>query len=325
MDGDGSGYSQGREMLNFGAVARSTQAYTANDEDLSMSRVGLILLGLILSLPLRAEVVVTDEAGQEVALPQPAQRIVSLAPHITEQLFAIGAGPQVVGVVAFSNYPEEAKSIPSVGGYGNVDLEALVQLKPDLVVGWEGGNDARLLEKLEQLGLKLYRSAPVHLPDIAVGLRNLGKLTGHTDKGLAQATLFTARMEQLRKMNQGKRPLRVFYQIWNRPIMTVNGDHLISDVIRLCGGENVFDDMTTLTPTVSEEAVISANPELIITSGMAEERPEWLDEWRKWTTIKAVRNGELRSIPPDLLQRATPRLLEGAAQMCVFIKDAKRK
>jgi iron complex transport system substrate-binding protein len=325
MDGDGSGYSRAMEMLNFGAVVLSTQAYTENDEALSMSRVGLILLGLILSLPLRAEVVVTDETGHEVVLMQPAQRIVSLAPHITEQLFAVGAGPQVVGVVAFSNYPEAAKQIPSVGGYGNVDLEALLQLKPDLVVGWEGGNDGRLLEKLEELGLKLYRSAPVHLPDIATGLRNLGKLSGHTDKGLAQATIFTSRLEQLHKMNQGKPPLRVFYQIWNRPLMTVSGDHLISDVIRLCGGENVFDDMTTLTPTISEEAVITANPELIIAIGMAEERPEWLDEWRKWKTIKAVRNGELRSIPPDLLQRATPRLLEGATQMCALIKEAKRK
>ncbi len=293
----------------------------------SVSRNALFFAGalLLLSLPLRAEVIeVTDEAGRAVILTQPAQRIVSLAPHITEQLYAVGAGPQMVGAVAYSNYPEAAKKLPRVGGYGNIDLEALLQLKPDLVVGWEGGNDSRLLEKIEELGLKLYRSAPHHLPDIAVGLRNLGRLTGHADKGVAQAAAFTATLEQLRKSNLGKPPLRVFYQIWNRPLMTVNGQHLISDVITLCGGENVFADLTALTPTISDEAVITANPQLIIASGMAEERPEWLDEWRNWNSIKAVRNGELRSIPPDLLQRATPRLLQGAKQMCVFIKDAKR-
>lgn len=293
----------------------------------SVSRFTLFFAGilLLLSLPLRAEVIeVTDEAGRAVILPQPAQRIVSLAPHITEQLFAVGAGPQMVGAVAYSNYPEAAKKLPRVGGYGNIDLEAVLLLKPDLVVGWEGGNDSRLLEKLEELGLKVYRSAPRHLPDIATGLRNLGRLTGHADKGIAEAASFTTTMEQLRKTNLGKPPLRVFYQIWNRPLMTVNGQHLISDVITLCGGENVFADLSALTPTISEEAVIAANPELIIASGMAEERPEWLDDWRNWTSIKAVRNGELRSISPDLLQRATPRLLQGAKQMCVFIKDAKR-
>ncbi len=290
-----------------------------------MSRFGLILLGLFMSLPLRAAITVTDEVGLEVVLAQPAQRIVSLAPHVTEQLFAVGAGAQVVGVVAFSNYPEVAKKLPSVGGYGNVDLEALLQLNPDLVVGWESGNDKRLLEKLEELGLKVYRSEPRRLQDIAVELRNLGKLTGHPDKGIAQATAFTASLEQLRKTSLGRPPLKVFYQIWNRPLMTVNGTHLISDVIRLCGGENVFADLTALTPTISEEAVIAADPDVIIASGMAEERPEWLDEWKKWDSLKAVRNSGLRFIPPDLLQRATPRLLQGATQMCAIIKAVRKE
>lgn len=291
-----------------------------------MSRIVVLVSILLVSLSLRAETIeVTDETGHAVILMQPAQRIVSLAPHITEQLYAVGAGPQMVGAVAYSNYPEAAKKLPRVGGYGNIDLEALLLLKPDLVVGWEGGNDTRLLEKLEELGLKLYRSAPRHLPDIAMGLRNLGKLTGHADKGIAQAALFSSTLDQLRKTNLGKSPLRVFYQIWNRPLMTVNGEHLISDVITLCGGENVFADLSALTPTISEEAVIVVDPDMIIASGMAEERPEWLDDWRKWDKLKAVRNGELRFIPPDLLQRATPRLLLGAKEMCTLIKDVKRK
>jgi len=290
-----------------------------------MSRIIISLLVLLVSLPLRAEVSVIDDSGEQVKLAQPAQRIVSLAPHITEQLYAVGAGAQLVGAVEFSNYPEAAKRLPRVGGYSRIDLEAVLRLKPDLVVGWPSGNDGQMLERLEEIGFSVYRSEPKHLEDIAREMLKLGILTGHAQQGTAQAAAFEAEVKRLGSMNRGKPPLKVFYEIWNRPLMTVNDTHLISDVIRLCGGENVFADLTGLTPTISEEAVIAADPDLIIASGMDEARPEWLDEWRRWGSLKAVRNEELHFIPPDLLQRATPRLLQGAAQMCVIIKDAKRQ
>ncbi len=278
-----------------------------------------LLLG---SFPLQAEITVQDDTGQQIVLPQPAKRIISLAPHITEQLYAIGAGEQLVGAVDYSNYPEGAKQLPRVGGYSRLDLETILSLRPDLIVGWSSGNDPRQLERLEQLGMTVYRSEPRELKDIAVSMQRLGILSGHKDKGAEQAKQFMQTLVRLAEINRGKQPLRVFYQIWNRPLMTINGEHLISDVIHLCGGENVFAKLETLTPTVSGEAVIAADPDLIVASGMAEERPEWLDEWRRWSRLKAVRNGQLYFIPPDLMQRATPRQLLGAEQLCTMIHRA---
>jgi iron complex transport system substrate-binding protein len=130
-------------------------------------------------------------------------------------------------------------------------------------------------------------------------------------------------LKRLAEINRGKPRLRVFYQIWNRPLMTVNGKHLISDVIKLCGGENVFADLPALTPTISGEAVIAADPDIIVASGMADERPEWLEQWRRWNRLKAVRNNQLQFIPPDLIQRATPRLLQGAELLCNMIHSAR--
>jgi iron complex transport system substrate-binding protein len=280
----------------------------------------LLLLG---SLPLRAELAVTDDSGRELQLARPAQRIISLAPHITEQLYAVGSGAELVGAVEYSDYPEAAKRLPRVGGYSRLDLEAILALRPDLVVGWLSGNDNRQLERLEQLGIPVYRSEPRELADIASGLRRLGILSGHREEAAARADGFEQTLAQLRAAHHGQRPVRVFYQIWNRPLMTINGAHLISDVIRLCGGENVFAGLPALTPVVSEEAVIAVDPDIIIASGMGEARPEWLDEWRRWQGLRAVRNGRLRFIPPDLLQRATPRLLQGAERLCRMLEQAR--
>lgn len=285
----------------------------------------LLMIALTLSLPLRAEVSVQDDAERTVTLPQPAQRIISLAPHITEQLYAVGAGGQLVGAVDYSNYPEAASKLPRVGGYSRLDLEAILALQPDLVVGWKSGNDARQLERLGQLGIKVYLSEPRELADIASSLRRLGILSGHREQGEAQAGHFIQTLKRLSAMNRDRPTVRVFYQIWNRPLMTINGEHLISDVIRLCGGVNVFAEQPALTPTISEEAVIAADPDIIVASGMGEARPEWLDEWRRWSRLKAVRNNQLQFIPPDLLQRATPRLLQGAERLCTMIHRLPQK
>lgn len=286
-----------------------------------LSRPFFIFL-LLISLPLRAEIAVEDDAAREVVLSKPAQRIISLAPHITEQLYAVGAGKQLVGAVDYSDYPEAAKKLPRVGGYSRLDLEAILALRPDLVVGWKSGNDSRQLERLQELGITLYLSEPKALADIAESMRRLATLSGHAEEGEAQAEHFMRTLKRLAAMNRDQPRLRVFYQIWDRPLMTINGEHLISDVIRLCGGENIFAELPALTPKVSTEAVIAADPDMIIASGMAEERPEWLDEWHRWKSLRAVRKGQLKFIPPDLIQRATPRLLQGAEQMCRMFHEA---
>jgi iron complex transport system substrate-binding protein len=254
-----------------------------------------------------------------VILNGPAQRIISLAPHVTEQLFAIGAGGRIVGAVDYSDYPEAATAIPRVGGYSRLDLEQILALKPDLIVGWQSGNNSQQLERLEALGLSVYRSEPRRLDDIASGMERLGRLTGNENNANNEATHFRQQVEQLRSAAQGRAPRTLFYQIWDRPLMTVNGEHLINEVITLCGGRNIFAALPLLTPKVSTEAVIAADPEVIIASGMGAERPEWLDDWRRWPQLRAVKNRHLYVINPNLIQRATPRLLDGVAQMCRFI------
>lgn len=271
------------------------------------------------SLPLQAEVTVQDDAGRNVHIPQAATRIVSLAPHLTEQLFAIGAGEKIVGAVDYSDYPEAAKAIPRVGGYSRLDLERILVLKPDLVVAWQSGNDARAVERLQDLGLTVYVSEPRHLPDIADSMVRLGTLAGVPEKGRQQAEAFRQHLDALRHQFQGEIKRTVFYQIWNQPLMTVSGRHLINDVITLCGGRNIFADLEVLTPNVSLEAVLAANPEVIIASGMGKERPEWLNEWKRWPHLSAVKNSRLFVIDPNIIQRATPRLLLGAEKMCGFL------
>jgi len=283
-----------------------------------MSRLFSLLLIVLLPFSLQA-LEVQDDSGKRITIGQPAMRVISLAPHVTEQLFAIGAGGLIVGAVDYSDYPEAAKAIPRVGGYSRLDLERILALRPDLVVGWQSGNSSQQLERLEELGLILYRSEPRHLEDIASGMERLGMLTGNQGAAQTQATRLRQRVAVLRTAAQGRAPRTLFYQIWNRPLMTVNGEHLINEVITLCGGRNIFAELPVLTPKVSEEAVIAADPEVIIASGMGTERPEWLDDWRKWPQLQAVKNSALYSIDPNIIQRATPRLLDGAEVMCGLI------
>lgn len=284
----------------------------------------LMLLALFCcSLPLQAAVTVQDDTGRSVTLPQPATRIVSLAPHLTEQLFAIGAGEKIVGAVDYSDYPEAARAIPRVGGYSRLDLERILALKPDLVVGWQSGNDARAIERLQGLGLVVYLSEPRRLPDIADGMGRLGVLVGRPVEGGQQAEAFRRQIELLHQQYAQQQKRTVFYQIWNRPLMTINGQHLINDVITLCGGRNIFAEVEALTPRVSLEAVLAADPEVIIASGMGKERPEWLDEWKQWPQLRAVKAGQLFVIDPNIIQRATPRLLLGAEQMCRLLHPAQ--
>lgn len=286
---------------------------------------GWLLLALAVPLMAQAAVSVTDDAGRTVTLARPAQRIVSLAPHATEMLFAVGAGPRLVGVVQHSDYPEEAKKLPRIGSYNQFDLEAIVALHPDLVIGWKSGNSAAQLERLQKLGLPLFLSEPRHLADVASTMDRLGILAG-TDRQAEQATRdFRRRLAYLQAAYSKRPRLRTFYQVWNRPLMTVNGEHLISDVMRLCGAQNVFASLPALTPTVGEEAVLAADPEVIIASGMDQARPEWLDDWRRWPRMKAVKAGNLYFVPPDIIQRPSPRIVEGAERMCAAVENARRK
>lgn len=284
------------------------------------------LLALLLSFSAAyGEIRVHDDAGREVRLPAPARRIVSLAPHISETLFAAGAGERLVGVVDYSDYPPAAKKLPRIGSYERVDLERLLALKPDLVVAWQSGTPAALVDKLRQLGLPVYLSQPDRLDDIASDLERFGRLAGTTPVAAAAAARFRTRLAGLRSTNAGQPPLRVFYQVWHQPLMTVAGRQIIGDVIRLCGGENIFGSLSALAPAVGIEAVLAAQPEVIVAAGMGDARPDWLDDWKKWPRLPAVAQGNLFHLHPDLMHRHTPRLLDGAELMCGFFAQARQR
>ena len=270
-----------------------------------------------------AEIQVEDSLGRKLVLEQPATRVVSLAPHMTEVVFAAGAGEQLIGAVSYSDYPEAAKEIPRVGSYDNVSYETLVALNPDLVLAWRSGNGDEVIARLEALGLTVYVGESKTLEDVAGSLRAVGALTGYDATAEGEAQSFLQQLSHLRATYSTKREVSVYYQIWNEPLMTLNGDHLISDVVRLCGGRNVFADSPVLVARISVESVIRADPQVIIASGMDKARPEWLDDWRVWTSMTAVKNDQLYFVPPDLLQRHTPRIIEGATMMCEELQLAR--
>ena len=289
-----------------------------------MKRLCLPALLALVCLPAQAGIVVTDAGGTDIRLAAPARRIVSLAPYITELLFAAGAGNRLVGTVDYSDYPPAARALPRVGGH-SLDLEAIVALKPDLVIAWESGSANAAVSRLRSMGLTVHLSQPNRIGDIAGELESIGRLAGTEATANAAAKAFRERHAGLAARYSRRPPVAVFYQIWKQPLMTVNGKQIISDAIRLCGGRNVFSHLPVLAPTVTVEAVIAANPEVIVASGMGEARPEWLDDWRRWNTLAAVAGDNLYFVPPDLIQRHTPRILDGAEKLCADLESARGK
>jgi iron complex transport system substrate-binding protein len=272
-----------------------------------------------------AELVFKDDTDREVRLKAPAKRIVTLAPHATEMLYAAGAGDRLIGTVDFSDYPPAAKKVARIGSYDRFDLEAISALKPDLIIAWESGNPAAQVDKLKALGLTVYVSQPNRMEDVAGQLERIGQLAGTESTAKAAAAQFRQRLETLHRNNAGKPKVRVFYQIWKAPLMTVGGPQIISSAIRLCGGENVFGHLTQMAPTVSVEAVLAADPEAIVATGMGDARPDWLNDWNKWPRMTAVKRGNLFHIHPDLMQRHTPRILDGAEQLCADLDVARSR
>ncbi len=292
-----------------------------------MKRLAALLCGACLqAAPAAAQagIEVVDDTGRGVVLERPAERIVSLAPHVTELLFAAGAGDRLVAAVTFSDYPAPARDLPRVGSYDRIDVERVLAHDPDLVVGWASGNPDASLARLRDLGLTLYVTEPRALETIASNLERLGRLAGTPETAAAAARRFRARYRALRERFADRPPLTVFYEIWNDPLMTVNGEHLISAIIRGCGGRNAFDDLPAIAPRISIEAVLARDPDVIVASGVDDERPGWLDEWQRWPQLTAVQRSHLYFIPPGILQRHTPRVLEGMEHLCRALEDARR-
>ncbi len=255
--------------------------------------------------------------------PLAQERIISLAPHITEILFAVGAGDEIIGAVEYSDYPEAANQITRIGNSSQLSYEVILSMQPTLVVAWQSGNGQEEIHRLEELGLKVYSYEPETLEDVAESLRVIGSLSGHTEEGAKQADAFHTRLRRLRAQYAESELVRVYYQLGNEPQMTLNGTHLVSDVIQLCGGENVFTDAIPLVPRVSVESVVRANPEAIVTATSNALKPDWLDDWLDWPTLDAAANQHLYAVNADFMHRHSPRILDGAEQLCAILEEVR--
>ena len=282
-----------------------------------------VAVALALAGPSRADPVsVIDGTGATVRLSAPARRIVSLAPSATELLYAAGALDRVVAVTDPADWPPEAAQRPRVGDARALDLERIVSLAPDLAVAWPYVAPAQI-ERLQALGIPVYRTDP-HTPDaIALDIERLGALAGTAGVAGPAAARFRSRMAALRQRGQGTTAIRVFYEIWHQPLYTIGGAHLISAAIELCGGENVFRALSLPAPSVSIEAVLAARPSAIIAGTDGAIRPAWLDEWRRWPDLPAVRADNFFVVDANLLHRAGPRFVDGAESLCAVINRAR--
>ena len=273
----------------------------------------------------RAQVCVTDDADRQVCLEQPANRIIALSPGATELLFAAGAGEQVVGAVSFSDYPPAAEKLPRVGSYKRLDLEAVLALKPDLIIAWRSGNPMEQVERLQAMGVPVYHSEPRRFDDISTTLERLAVLAGTEAVGQGAADALRSGMDSLRHRYAEAAPVTVFYQVWEEPLMTVNNDHLISEAIEICGGVNVFGELASLAPKISREAVLAKDPEVIIAGGMGEDDPAWLDPWKQFSSLRAVQQDNLFFVAPSILQRPTPQMLAGTRTLCSHLDTVRAR
>lgn len=265
----------------------------------------------------------TDDSGTTLIFVTPPQRIISLAPNLTELAYAAGLGDKLVAVTAYSDHPPEAKKLPLVGDAFRLDWERLLALKSDLILGWQSGLSARDRAMFRKLGLRLLVLEPRHLDDIPKALRLLGEVGGTGEVAEASAREFEGQRDGLRLQYAARAPMRAYFQIADAPLLTVNGDHIISDVLRLCGAENVFTTAPLLTPTISAEALLAARPDILF--ALAETPRQMEDVLRTWRTLPlpAINRQRYGFVESDLMSRASPRILQGAAKVCQQISAAR--
>ena len=273
----------------------------------------------------QAAISVKDDGGNTVTLSKPAQRIISLAPHATELIFAAGGGDRIVGTVGYSDYPATALKIPRVGSHQQIDVERIIALKPDLLVVWLHGNSERQLEHVRKLGIPFYFSEPKKLADIPTSIERLGMLMGTEQQANKVAAAERTELARLTEQYRNRPTVRMFYQVWGKPVYTLNGGNIMSDVIRLCGGENVFANLAIPAPVVTTEAVLLENPEVMMTGDRQAEKSGGLEIWKQYKNLLAVKNDNLFSVDADLVNRAGPRLIEGAVMVCEKLELARSR
>jgi len=281
-----------------------------------------VLAGLLVIQISEADISLPQANGETLVLPGPAQRIITLAPNLAEILFAAGAGERLKAVVEYSNFPEQVLDIQRVGDAFRIDLERIVALEPDLVIAWSSGNPQSALKKLEQLGIKVWQIEITRPEQIAEAVENMSIATGMENVGKAEAKRLISELERLKSNNLNKAPVRYFYQVASHPLYTINGQHIISRGLELCGGQNVFSSLPALAPQVSHESVILADPKVLI-SAQDREKQRALEIWNDWPHLQAVAHGNIFYLPADQISQATPRFLDSIALACRFLDDVR--
>jgi len=285
----------------------------------------LLLLSVNAKAEAEAERCVVDDMERLLCLDEAAQSIVTLSPGMAELMFAAGGGEQIVGTTSFSDYPEAADDIPRIGSFKRLDLEAVLARDPDLIIAWITGNPTEQVLKLEELGLPVYWGEQREFEDVASTMRRFGTLAGSEAIANERADAFESRLRELAEQYQDADPVEVFYQIWDDPIMTINGEHLISRAIAVCNGQTLFSELERLTPRLDTESILDADPEAIIAGGMGENDPSWLEHWKQFENMKAVARDQLYFVPPSTLQRPTPRILDGIERVCHHLDEVRER
>lgn len=286
--------------------------------------VSTLCLFFLVVFPARAGIVLDQADGSELVFEQPARKVITLAPNLAELMFAAGAGDLVVATVEYSDYPKCAATLPRIGDAFRFDLERIVSIKPDLVIGWQSGNPEAALNNLEDLGLRVWRTEIRNPEGIAEVMEQMGRATGRTVAGRHPSNEFRERLARLRTENAGKSRLRYFYQVAERPLFTINGDHLISQGLSVCGAENVFGSLPALAPQISHEAVLLADPDVLVAPRLPDQ-PDPLMAWRSWPRLRAVQSNFLVYLPADQISRATPRLLDSIELACTLLDGFRSK
>jgi iron complex transport system substrate-binding protein len=287
-----------------------------------MRRLAVLAATLVVTCAAAAEIRVTDDRGRALVLPQPATRIVTLSPHLAEIAFAAGAGAKVVGVSAYTDFPPAAARLPIVSDHGKVNFEEVARLKPDLALMWASGNRAPDFDRLEARGVPVFATEARRPEDIVRILRQVGQLAGTEGAADAAARELEAGFAGLRERYRGRALVRVFYEIWPEPLMTVNGQHLISHLVEMCGGQNVFAGAAPLTPTISREQVLAADPDAIVIAAPAPRAAGRIAFWRG-SQLRAGREGKVYAVDPAAAHRMSPRIIDGGTELCETLARAR--
>ena len=260
---------------------------------------------------------VKDATGQLITLEKPAQRIITLSPHSVENVYSAGGFEKIVATSTYSTYPPQAKQLPIIGSYQTFDYERIASFQPDLVVAWQSGNGSKVIQQLRDLGITVYAGDNQVLSDVAESIRDLGKLMGTSDYAEPIAQQFMAKLQLLSTSYRHKDKVTAFYQVWHQPLQTLSKESMVSQIIDLCGGTNIYADAVGVAPIISIESLLVENPDVIIGSQGDGVGSQWQDFWRQqWPQLQAVANNQLIDLPSDQSRRPTVRILEAAQILC---------